>query len=172
MTKMIGQKTGVVQAVVNVLGGRFIPGTDVATVLTKQEKIQVRETVFNNILNGAIKYSKSTKDIDSVRRYVNGMVDNHIRKAKELNGNVIYQSKNPGSGRGRRDPQLTALASLLKQYSPGTSEYQDIQKTITCREQELSDQRTEARTKQRVEAKAKSIDFDALPAELHNLVKN
>jgi hypothetical protein len=44
-----------------------------------------------------VEYKKPTADATVVRRYVNGMVDNHLRKAKELNGGTKYTIQNPGT---------------------------------------------------------------------------
>lgn len=135
MSNQISQKDAVIAAVKQVLGA--FTGC-ASSLLSKDQKRQVRELVFQAVMNGNVPFTKGTADTMVVRKYVGGLVDNHLRKAKELNGGTTYRVKNPGSGKGRRDQQLSALQKLLKQYPDGTTERTKIVEAIANREAELA----------------------------------
>ena len=88
----IGQKDAVINAVASILGDRYEAGINARELLSADEITSVKNTVANAILSGSVSYSKDTSDEKAVRRYVAGLVDNHLRKAKELNGGVKYSA--------------------------------------------------------------------------------
>jgi hypothetical protein len=49
----------------------------------------VKDAVTYGIQQGHIEYSKPVTNVHEVRTYARSMVMNHIKKAKELNGNMI-----------------------------------------------------------------------------------
>lgn len=171
MSNAKGQKQAVVDAVQQVLGSNFVPGeTVVKSVISADELSQVRDLLFNGIQNGTVSYNGDSSDDKALSRYVNGMIQNHFRKAKELNGGSKYTPANPGSG--RRDEQLTNLKKLLKTYSEGSDEYNKVLTAISNREAELQAERkaaTEAKKQQKI---VDSIDTSVLPTELAGLVEN
>jgi hypothetical protein len=130
----IKQKQAVVNAVTEVLGDVFVPKvTEVKSLLTKEQLHEVRSIVADGILSDNVLYSKSKSNVDEIKKYVNGMVNNHLRKSKELNGGVVHKS----SSKSNRDPSLTALKTLKKSYAVGSSEYVSVAEAITKREAEL-----------------------------------
>ncbi len=84
------QKDAVVQAVKTVLGSRFTESAAAKSLLSDDDLETVRKSVLDGILAGSVEFGKETSDQKAVQRYVNGMVDNHLRKAKELNGGTKY----------------------------------------------------------------------------------
>lgn len=165
MSTPISQKTAVVNAVKEVLGSTFVPNkTQVKDALSSDQLEEIRNNVFNGIINGDIQFNKDTSDEKALRRYVNGMIDNHFRKAKELNGGNKYVPTNPG--KGRRDPQLSALRKLVKNYSEGTEEFIKVTAAIETREQELAEERKLAAAAKKKEDVLSSIDTSVLPEDL------
>lgn len=99
---MKGQKQAVVEAVVRILPN-FNLYKDIALVmLTNQQLESLKHEIGSDIRNGFIEYSKSTASGAEVFSYARSMVMNHLKKARELNGNQVYgvvqaviQSKQP-----------------------------------------------------------------------------
>lgn len=88
----IGQKEAVINAVASILGNQYEAGINARDLLSADQISSVKEAVTQGILNGSVSFSKPTNDDKVVRRYVAGLVDNHLRKAKELNGGVKYSA--------------------------------------------------------------------------------
>lgn len=171
MSKPIGQKQAVVNAVSSVLGANFQKGsTVVRDVISTSELESVRSQVLDGIQNGTIAYTGDSSDDKKLRRYVNGMIQNHFRKAKELNGGSKYAPSNPGSG--RRDAQLSNLKKLLKQYDENSPEFQKVTEAIATREAEISEEKKAAAAARKQEKLASSIDTSLLPPELAEAVEN
>ena len=136
------QKQAVITAVVEVLGSSFVPGqTNVREIISTDQKQSVRDLVFTGIQSGSVEYSKDRSDSKELRKYVNGLVDNHFRKAKELNGGASYA---PTTTRGPRtvtkDEQISTMRTLQKTYAPGSSEFVTIENQIAKRSAELANQ--------------------------------
>ena len=138
--------------------------TNVKTTLTSDQLSSVREDVFSGILTGDILFNKDTNDHKALHRYVNGMVDNHFRKAKELNGGVRYVPTN--SGKGQRDLQLSSLKRLIKQYSEGSDEFNSVTGAIATRELELTQEKKVAAATRKREDAIGNIDMSVLPEDL------
>ncbi len=155
----IKQKDAVVNAVTSVLGS--LPAG--AVVLDKDQKAHVREIVAAGILSGEVAYSKPLDEAE-VKKYVVGLVDNHLRKAKELNGNKAYAPAKEGT---KRDPQLRELEKLLKsgQFAEGTAECQQVKTAIDNRKQELK----AAQSSKKV-PKVEDIDLTTLPQEVQDIL--
>ena len=165
MNTPVSQKTAVVNAVAAVLGSSFEPfETQVKSTLTNEQLEEVRSTVFSGIVGGEIQYNGDTSDEKTLRRYVNGMIDNHFRKAKELNGGNKYAPANPG--RGRRDPQLTSLKKLIKNYSEGTDEFTKVMSAIQLRETQLLEERKASAVARKRSEVLNNIDTSVLPEDL------
>ena len=159
------QTEAVVTAVTEVLGDRFTAKeTNVAAVITKEEKQIVRESVVTGITNGDITYNKDIGDTATVTRYVNGMVDNHIRKNKALNGDTIYKPMRTGT---KRDLQLKNLTRLLNsgKYEQNSQEYGLIVTHIELRTKEL-----EAVKASKKSNTVSQIDTSVLPQHLADMV--
>ena len=161
---MIKQKQAVVDAVATVLGGDFTPGTTVVKdAISKEQKSEIRSLVFAGIMDGTVGFNGSLDDEKEISRYVNSMVDNHFRKAKELNGGNTYKPASTGT---RRDPQLREMNKLLRTFTEGSEEFSQIQEHIELRNGQLD----EIRTQKRNAASVGPIDTDALPPHLRSLV--
>ena len=59
-------------------------------MLTKDQLENLKAYIGNGIYNGDIEYSKDRLNAGEVFAYARSMVMNHLKKAKELNGNQIY----------------------------------------------------------------------------------
>ena len=116
----LNQHSAVVQVTKAHFGERFIPGADVKEYATKADKQAIAGKIAEMMLEGAVelsdsakaKYGESAEVLTS--KYVVGMVTNWFNKSKELNGNVKYETKNPGSRAGSGDPQIKEMRTLRK----------------------------------------------------------
>ena len=155
------QNDAVFQAVCSVLDAQSF---DSAVRLSKEQKNMVIEMVTDGILNGGVDFSTEAKakhdTHDKVKSYTTGMVSNHLRKDKRLNGGEKYEIKNPGSRTGSSDAQLKALKVLRTQITD-----QDQIKLID----EAIDQRIAEITE--TSTKKIAINVEALPEHLRCLVK-
>ena len=87
---MKGQKQAVVEAVRTMLPN-FNLYKDIALVmLTASQLENLKHIIAQGIVLGAIEYSKDNTNGAEVRTYARSMVMNHLKKAKELNGNQVY----------------------------------------------------------------------------------
>ena len=87
---MKGQKVAVVEKVKQLLPN-FNPYKDIALVMLTNHQLELlKREIGDDILAGHIEYSKDNSDYTEVRAYARSMVMNHLKKAKELNGNQIY----------------------------------------------------------------------------------
>ena len=164
MSTQIGQKQAVVNAVAEVLGSTFVSGSTVAReILTSEQLSSIRETVFSGVMSGSVAFGKSLSDEKLVRRYINGMIDNHLRKASELNGSTKYVASS--AARGSRDPQLATLRKLLKTFEEGSEQYSQVLTAIESREAALTSEKAAARSAKR----SANIDISTLPAELQSM---
>jgi hypothetical protein len=83
------QKEAVMEEVKRALPN-FVPYKDMALImLSKQQLELVKENIGQDIMSGKIEYSKPLNRYEVVT-YARSMVMNHLKKAKELNGNQIY----------------------------------------------------------------------------------
>ena len=166
----ISQKDSVVNEVKAILGSNFDPNTPAREQLTDDNLKTIKSNVVAGIISGTVEFKKSTSDEKEIARYVSGMVSNHLRKAKELNGGVKY---NPQStGRGSRDPQISELNKLLKTYSEDAPEYTQIQEAINERKAVLAAERAAKAAENKKQKNLSSIDINALPEELKNLAND
>jgi len=160
----ISQKQAVVEAVAVVLGDSFIPNeTIVSDILTKEQKVEVRGLVLEGIMNGTVGCNKDTEDSKEINKYVNSMVDNHLRKAKTLNGSTPYKPSKKGT---RRDEKLKELTKLKGQFTIGSDQYLEIEGHILERNNELDQIRAEKKNA----AAVGTINAEVLPPHLRNLV--
>lgn len=165
MEEKIGQKQAVINAVAEAMGTAFLPNsTVVKDTITADQLHAVREAVLEGIIDGKVTYSKALGDVAALRRYVNGMVDNHFRKAPELNGNTTYAASTEGSPRGRSS-QLGALKKLSETFKPGTEQYTAVQNAIAQVETSIEEAKKDVERKKNT----KNIDLSVLPPELQEL---
>lgn len=163
------QNDAVFNATVSVLAERefkFEPGMSAKSVVTPDDKKLIISMVTQGILNGSVAFSdearaKHTTEAQ-VRSYVSGMVDNHFRKDKRLNGNTKYEIKNPGSRTGSQDDVIKNLRALKSQTTDEKAIF-EIDQAIASRVAELKAAKPKA-------AKKVTIDADKIPESLRHLV--
>lgn len=156
------QKDAVIAAVKSVVG-EIPAGTAMKGALSKDQLSTVQETVFNGIMDGSIDYSKDKTDAKLVRKYVNGMVDNYLRKAKELNGGNKYVAV---SNRTPKDAQLAELKKLASTMQNDPEKLASVNAAIAEREASLRAAKVSSRKAKTAPAK---IDATILPDELKDL---
>jgi hypothetical protein len=153
------QNDAVFQAVKEVLGQDSFSS---AVMLTKDQRATVIDVVTAAIMNGSVDFSAEAKlkhDTPAkVKTYTTGMVSNHLRKDKRLNGGTKYEIKKPGSRAGSGDAALKAMKTLRD--------------TLTDEAQIAAvDEAIEKRTAELATAKKKvEIDVELLPESLRHLV--
>jgi len=155
---MVNQKTAVYEAICMVLqkaGIAFRDGMNVSEVLTPEMRKAVNAILVDGFKAGDIQLEREFSDSD-LKAYVSGLQSNWLRKDKRLNGNTVYQAKNPGSRAGSGDGALRNAKLLLATLEAGTTEYNEVQAFITERTAEIA------------KSKEKTIDFSALPAHLRS----
>jgi hypothetical protein len=92
--------------------------------LTQDQLESIKSTMGQMIAAGNVDYGKDRTNLAEVRSYARSMVMNHLKKCKELNGNVEYSS-NPGS---IKVPKVKEIPGLTMNLLP--QELQDYVKTI------------------------------------------
>jgi hypothetical protein len=101
---MKGQKDAVVEKVKALLPG-FIPYKTVALAVLSQAQLEsLKQDITVSIMSGAVDYGKDRTIGSEVVPYARSMVMNHLKKCRELNGNVEYAST---SSKVRVIPGLT-----------------------------------------------------------------
>jgi hypothetical protein len=155
------QNDAVFQAVCSTLSQ---DGFDGAVELTKDQRNTVIGMVTQGIMDGVVDFSDEAKvkyDTEAkVKSYTTGMVSNHLRKDKRLNGDTKYEAKNPGSRTGSSDPQLKALKALRSTITEA-EQLAAIDEAIANRTSEI----------QATKAKKVEINSDALPEHLRYLIE-
>lgn len=153
------QNDAVFQAVCSVLNST---GFDGAVELSKDQRESVIAMVTEGIIAGTVDFSAEARikhDTPAkVKGYTGGMVSNHLRKDKRLNGGVKYEIQNPGSRAGSGDDMLKALKALRSTLTDDDA-IASIDEAIDNRIAELSVKKTV------------TIDVSALPEEFRHLVK-
>ena len=166
----ISQKESVVNEVKSILGSNFNPSMPAREQLSDDQLKTVKSNIVAGIVSGSVEFKKETTDEKEIARYVSGMVSNHLRKAKELNGGNTYSPQS--TGRGSRDPQISELNKLLKTYTEGTDEYGQIVTAIEARKSELAAERAVAAKERKKAKEISSINMDVLPEGLKNLAND
>ena len=166
----ISQKQAVVNAVSKVLGTSFDASIPARDQLSDAQLTEVKSFVSASIIAGSVEYSKDITDDKEVFKYVSGMVSNHLRKSKELNGGNAYVPQS--TGRGSRDAQISELNKLLKTYAEGTEEYNQILTAISSRKTELNSEKAIVSKEKKKAKELSSINMDALPESLKSLANS
>lgn len=102
---------------------------------------------------------------EELKKYIPGMVSNHLRKDVRLNGGQKHQIKNPGIMTGNKDPQIKETRKFLKALKESNGD----EKTIAIVESKLESMVTEFKKKN---GKTTEIDGDQIPAELRDLYES
>lgn len=121
-----------------------------------EQKKELSEKVMSAFTKGECELKAEQKNLST---YVSGLISNHLRKAKELNGGVQYKPTNPGSRSGQQDPQIKASRQLLKTLVEGSAEHTKVSSFINGKIEAI-----------KAEKKKTEIDVEALPEELRDLV--
>jgi hypothetical protein len=94
------QKDAVVQLVKAKLGSNFTEFKDDAlAMLTQTQLDEIKREVYEGLINGVISYGKDLSKTSEVLSYARSVTMNHLKKAKELNGNSIRQHATTTSSR-------------------------------------------------------------------------
>lgn len=119
---MTNQRTACVNAIISTLSERGVDyqlngETTISEVLTDQDKVTVREILFTAFRQGDVEYKASfqakVNDDSELKKYISGLTNNWIRKAKEFNNGQAYVAKNPGSRTGSQDSKVKEMRKLL-----------------------------------------------------------
>jgi hypothetical protein len=166
---MKNQKTATCDALLSVYKDRT--GQDfklngevsLSSVITSEDKKKVREILLAGFQGGTITMSEEGKANNSseasMKKYVDGLINNWIRKEKSFNGGSKYEIKNPGSRAGSGDETVKNLKVLLAQVK-GSANEAAVQEAIDKRLAEIKPTKAAA-----------TINVDALPENLRHLVK-
>lgn len=165
---MKSQKNAVCNALLSVLKERGIDyelngEATIKSVLTSEDKATVKAILIEGFNNDKIVLSDSAKakyigNPTGLSTYVNGLINNWIKKNPEFNSGIKYAPENPGSRAGSGDEQIRAMRGLKKTTNdPATLEA--IDKEIAMRLAEIKP------------ASVVEINVEALPESLRHLVK-
>ena len=131
--------------------------------LTTDERSKVVGLVCEAFTEGEVAFKETDanelkmKDPTELKKYVVGLVNNWVRKDKNLNGGEVYMAKNPGSRAS--DPQLKNMQLLLKSTTDAGKRAK-IQKFIDAKISEIAAKK----------AKVVEIDMDMIPEELKEIL--
>jgi hypothetical protein len=167
MMSTFSQKEAVVNEVHAILGSNFDPSIPAKEQLTSEHIATIKANVVAGIINGSVAFNKDTTDEKEIARYVSGMVSNHFRKAKELNGGNTYTPQS--TGRGSRDSQISELNKLLKTLDEGSEGYNEVVAAINHRKQELAVEKAAMVAEKRKQKELESINPEFLPDNLREL---
>ena len=161
------QVIAVVDEVKSVLGEAYDVSVPSVNNLDKASITTIQGVVFDGLAAGEIEYKGDVTDLKTLKTYANGLVTNHLRKCKMLNGNVKYEASGNGP---KRDERLRELNKVLVSgdYVEGTEEFIAIQESIAFRKTELAQAKAAARS----QVKASEIDMSVLPPGLQEVVSN
>jgi hypothetical protein len=156
----LSQSVACVEVVKSVLGARFVAGTDVKSVITKEDRAEMITQLVGGFIGGEIQMSADARtkysEEKALRVYCSGLLTNWLNKSKELNGGVKHEIKNPGSKSG--SVELKQALALRKHFlDQGTEVPAELEAYIA------------ENTPAKVEAK-KELDLSALPEGLRNLI--
>ena len=145
--------------------------SDYKTVMTKADTDQIVSLITQGLTDESVSMTEKSRlkfnvgqgtpqtesQKKALKRYVVGLVNDRLRKAKAINGNVTYQAKEPGKLTNSRDAELKALTQVLALDNPDNVKA-EIQSEIDRRKAELAAQKA-AKT-------SAPINYDCLPADL------
>lgn len=136
-------------------------------VLTDADKTSIREQLFIDFREGEISYKSefqaSIDDDAALKKYISGLLNNWIRKAKEFNCGNAYVAKNPGSRAHASDERMRELKKLLAELTAAgdTDAIAEVKEAIEFRKTEI-----------KPKTALKPIVVGALPEHLRHLVQS
>lgn len=160
MINKISQKQAVIDATRKIMGSAYNSTVAVTETLTKNDINGIKSMVYDGIVSGDVIFNKEFSETE-VKKYVSGMVSNHFRKAKELNGGASYKPKVVGT-RIVKDPKLNDLNTLLSNTKPGTEEHVKVMEAVTARKSEIAVKKNNTY----------DIDVTVLPDDLKAVIKD
>jgi len=152
MTDVISQKQAVVNATKEIMQEKYNAEEPVTATLTKDDILSIRLKVYEGIAAGDVAFNKDFPS-DKLKKYVAGMVSNHFRKAKELNGNTSHKVKKQTVNTDK----LSVLNNMLNTYDKETDEYKKISTKIN--DIELKNSTLDARRKYDIDVTLLSDDL-------------
>jgi hypothetical protein len=161
---MLNQRSATVNVLLSVFnesGNEYVLNGEVnlKDVITPDQKQKTKQILFTMFREGKITYKPEfeakVQDDSELNKYIGGLINNWLRKAKELNNGEKYEAQNPGSRAGSGDPQVRELKKLLAKVK-GTTHEAKVQAAIAERLEEI---------KPKVE-----INTDLIPESLQGLV--
>ena len=165
---MTNQRTATVNTILAVLSERGVEyelngPVPISDVLNDTDKSKVRDILFTMFRQKEVQYKSTFQakvdDDSELKKYISGLVNNWIRKAKEFNSGQTYQAKNPGSRAGSQDSKVKEMRKLLSVTTDPQAKAM-IQAAIDERVAELKAAKADV-----------TIDVSQLPEHLRNLVK-
>ncbi len=143
----MNQRESVYLATMNVLSDAGVEFSNEASVTTLPNYDKHREAIISivtaSILSGDTDFSPEAKakydTAKKTRTYVVGLVNNWHRKDPQLNGEVKYTPKAPGSRAGCGDEQMKALKALRQARSEDAAAVKIIDAAIEKRKSELGE---------------------------------
>ena len=159
----VNQRTACVNTILSVLednGVSYELNGEICVneVLTDPMKLNVREILFTSFRSGNVEYKASfqakVNDDSELKKYISGLLNNWIRKAKEFNNGQAYKAKNPGSRAGSQDTKVKEMRKLLSVTTDPNAKVM-IEAAIAERVATI-----------KAETNTVEIDYDALPEAL------
>lgn len=155
---MSTQKDIVFSIVIGIIGKSYKEGTKV--VMTKEQKAKAVTMLEEAHAKGDMTIENKQESIHS---YCVGLLNNHLRKDKRLNGGEVYKPANPGSRTGIANPAIKATRQLANSLPEGSAEKAQVVAEL--------DKMIATDKAQRAASKATaSIDVDSLPENLKGFV--
>ena len=161
--KKVNQRQATVNTLLAVLEERGVNyeingETPISQVLDPADKAKTREILFSMFKQGQVEYKESFQpkvdDDSELKKYISGLVNNWIRKAKELNCRETYKAKNPGSRAGAGDKKVKEMKKLLSVTTDSQARAL-IQTAIDERVAQLKAENSKV-----------EINYDSIPADL------
>ena len=164
----ISQKEAVVNEVKNILGAKYDPSRPSKELLTSSELYLIRDNIVKDIIAGKVGYSGLTNNTVELNRYVYGMICNHLKKAKELNGDITYKPSSSSSSKVQKssskdDDQIKELTKLLKVYREGSDLHTEVLTLIEAKK---------AASKASNKKNTNGIDVQIVPEEFKNFANS
>lgn len=133
MSSSISQKQAVVDGVKNVLGSNFDPSVPAKQQLSSSQISSIKDSIVTGITSGSVVYKGDNTNTAKVKAYVSGLISNHLRKAKELNGGSGYTPSQKRPNGGKKDSVISELKTLLSTLEAGSEAYSEVESEITKR---------------------------------------
>ena len=163
---MKSQVNAVVETIIEVLSENNIDyqlngEQTVKSVLSPDMLTDIRSRLLIGFNNNEISMTDKARVKNNteplMKKYVNGLLNNWIRKYKPFNNGVKYEIKNPGSRQGSGDEQVKEMRKLLKTITDTETRAQ-VQEAIDARLAEIKP------------ASTVTINTEAIPEHLRHLV--